>query len=163
MIEIYTDGSSKGNPGYGGYGVAVPALHYCYSEISEQETTNNREELKAIIHACQYIKKYPEEIFTIYSDSAYCVNLCNDWIFTWARNGWKRYQTPIRPNRDKIKNLDLIKVLYKYLSVDFPNFQIIKCPGHKNIIGNEIADALATGNTIKFNKLCEKHNIKFDS
>ena len=53
MVEIYTDGSSRGNPGTGGYGVVVlidDVIDYIFSE-QEQYTTNNQMELKAIIHA----------------------------------------------------------------------------------------------------------------
>ena len=92
MVEIYTDGSSRGNPGTGGYGVVVlidDVIDYIFSE-QEQYTTNNQMELKAIIHALELIKtKYKEDECIIYSDSAYCVNMCNDWINKWSQNGWK--------------------------------------------------------------------------
>ena len=90
MIHIYTDGSSRGNPGLGGFGVVVyqcddakeTAIIHCYQE-QFKHVTNNQMELRAIIHALELIKeRYPEEEVIIHSDSAYCVNICNDWIWT---------------------------------------------------------------------------------
>ena len=76
MVEIYTDGSCKGNPGSGGFAVIVlkdNIIDYSFTEQSEY-TTNNQMELKAIIHALKYIKEhYKTEQCVIYSDSAYCV------------------------------------------------------------------------------------------
>ena len=158
MIEIYTDGSSKGNPGTGGYGVVVlidDVIDYIFSE-QEQYTTNNQMELKAIIHALELIKtKYKENECIIYSDSAYCVNMCNDWINKWAQNGWKTSKN------EEIKNIDLIKKLYELLKVDFPNFVIKKCIGHSGNIGNELADAAASLNSIKFAKIKKENDIIF--
>ena len=119
-INIYTDGSSRGNPGPGGFGV-VAFIHdnenfpdYSYSESTEN-TTNNREELKAILHVFELADKNPNLYYIIMSDSAYCVNTINDWIFKWSNNNWKR------SNNQPVENLDLIQSLYKYLIKDFWN------------------------------------------
>lgn len=88
MVNIYVDGSSRKNGKEGGYGVVVLMNNQIDYEYSEQfeNVTNNQMELKAIIHALILIDdRYPEEECVIYSDSAYCVNMCNDWIYTWAR------------------------------------------------------------------------------
>lgn len=105
---IYTDGSSKGNPGPGGFGVVVlddnDNIIELHTERS-QETTNNREELKAILWA---LIKYGEPAAAdkippiVYSDSAYCVNTLTSWMFTWAKNNWTKSD-----NRTP-ENLDLI-------------------------------------------------------
>lgn len=158
MIEIYTDGSCKGNPGPGGFAVIIlkdNIIDYSFTEQSEY-TTNNQMELKAIIHALKYIKKqYKTEQCVIYSDSTYCVNICNDWIYEWASKNWKNSKN------EEIKNIELIQELYKLLKVEFPNFSIEKCHGHANIIGNELADAAATQNAKKFFKIKNENDIKF--
>lgn len=146
--EIYTDGSCLGNPGPGGYGLAIT---YRDSEgrriqLTERsrssDTTNNREELKAIISAFEHMEELlqPEDTFTIYSDSAYCVNMCNDWIRTWASKGWKRSKN------QPIENLDLVQTIYNYLNKFSFQCQVQKVKGHANDAGNELADALATDN-----------------
>ena len=163
-VTIYTDGACSGNPGPGGFGVVVfenndriPNLtHY----ESSENTTNNREELKAILKAFEYAEKiYPDvSIILIYSDSAYCVNICNDWIFTWAKNNW------INSKKKTIENKDLVEQLYKYISKDFFNCQVMKVKGHANSEQNELADALASNNRNKYNKIIntilEEENTK---
>lgn len=150
-IEIYTDGSCRKNPGPGGFGVICFNENKIIQVIKKQNsniTTNNREELKAILTAFKLSQtKYKNKICIIYSDSAYCVNICNDWIYTWARNGWKNSK------KKEIENIDLIKELYNYINIDFFNCQVRKCRGHANNIKNELADALATNNIKKFSNL----------
>lgn len=157
MIEIYTDGSSRGNPGKGGLGIIIlknNEIIYSYSEQFDN-VTNNQMELKAIIYAFEkIINVNKNENFVIYSDSSYCVNMCNDWIYTWAKNDW------INSKKEEVKNLELVKTLYNYLKVDFPNFNIQKCHGHSGDIGNELADALASNNEAKFAKIKSENNIK---
>ena len=149
MIEIYTDGACSGNPGPGGFGVAVYKDGELIKTISKrtEDTTNNREELKAIITALELIPSFPTtksfaaEQIKIYSDSSYCVNICNDWIYTWESNNWTRAKG--KP----IENLDLIKNLYEHLIKDYESFIVFieKIPGHSGIEGNEMADKLARG------------------
>ena len=94
MIEIYTDGSCRGNGkehNEGGFGVVVliPAEQYAsgyYMDYGYQakhiDTTNNRMEMEALIHAIDLAtSKYPMEKCTIYCDSIYCVQMCRDWIW----------------------------------------------------------------------------------
>jgi len=86
----YTDGSSRGNPGPGGWGMIV--MSGDDSEIlflehdSEDNVTNNRMELKAMICALNYAESNPQHQFVIYSDSAYVVNSITQWADTWAKN-----------------------------------------------------------------------------
>lgn len=75
------------------------------------------------------------EIPLIYSDSAYCVNIINDWMFSWERNGWKR------PKNQKVKNLEIIKQIYELRNLA----EIKKVKGHSGDKWNEYVDALATG------------------
>ena len=84
MINIYCDGSSKGNPGIGGFGIAVIENNIYVDIYSKQyeNITNNQAELKALLFALGLATtKYNLDKVTIYSDSAYTVNLFNNWIF----------------------------------------------------------------------------------
>lgn len=159
MIKMYCDGSAKDNGkenNIGGYGLVVfrdDALIYHYGEQCI-DTTNNREELKALIHALRLSQTaFKEEICIIYSDSAYVVNMCNEWIRNWARNNWLNSKKVI------VENVDLVKQIYNYTILDFPNFQITKVPGHSGILGNELADAMATNNQAKFDKFLKTYDV----
>lgn len=156
MIEIYTDGACSRNPGKGGYGVVVSknkVIIYAYGEFCEDITTNNREELKAMLAGLRLATdKYKNEMCTIYSDSAYCVNIFNEWIKGWARNNW------MNSKKKLIENDDLVKELYPFTEIDFPNFKVCKVPGHAGILENEIADAIASQNTKKLAKLVEEND-----
>ena len=112
-------------------------------------------ELEAILFALKLTQSDKSKQFTIYCDSAYCVNICNEWIKGWAKNGWTRGKN------EEIKNLDLIKEIYQYINIDFPNYIIEKCQGHYGNIGNELADALATNNQTKFAKILKENNIDY--
>lgn len=154
---IFTDGSSRGNPGPGGWGMVV--MNPDQNEVlaiehdSEERVTNNRMELKAMLCALQYAEDNLSKEFIIYSDSAYVVNSCNSWIMNWAANGWKNSK------KVTVENVDLMKALYEHLSRPFLNFSIRKCKGHDGEVGNEIADAIATKNWKKLGELIECWNI----
>ena len=165
---FYTDGACKGNPGPGGYGVVeivnttykmknrktkeilkeviVPEIKYFHSAQSDL-TTNNREELKAIIHVMELAAADPNTEYLVYSDSAYAVNMINDWIWKWAKSDW------YNSKNKEVENSDLVKEIYKYLTIEFFNFQIKKCKAHAGLIGNELADALATNDYKKYCKI----------
>jgi ribonuclease HI len=131
-IIIYTDGSSRGNPGPGGYG-AILIWGEKRKEIAQgyRKTTNNRMELMAVIAALSMLKKKNLKI-TIYSDSSYVVNTIEKkWILGWIKTNFK----------DK-KNADLWRQ-YLALSKDqFIQFQWVK--GHANNPFNNRCDELAT-------------------
>jgi ribonuclease HI len=143
-MVIYTDGSAHPNPGPGGFGVAVyyaDKLIKTYSEQCEQ-TTNNREEIKAILWAMKNYGTlddtdwYQEPV--VYTDSAYCYNTFTNWMFSWERNGWAK------ADNKPIQNLDLIKEYFGLYQEGYRiNLRLVK--GHAGVEGNEIADALATG------------------
>lgn len=163
-LEYWVDGACSGNPGPGGFGIVqittayfpdetFKMLTYAYREF-ENDTTNNRMEMKAVIHALKMIAGDPNYEYDIYSDSAYVVNMCNDWIWKWAKQGWTR-------SRNKpIENLDLVKEIYNLLINKETKINIIKCVGHENILENELADALASGNKNKFDTYMNTHNVK---
>ena len=130
-IIIYTDGSAKGNPGRGGYGVVMLSGKH-RKEISEGFllTTNNRMELLAVIVGLESVKKINSEI-VVYSDSKYVVNAIEKgWLFDWQKKNFKGKKNP-----------DLwIRFLsvYKKHSIRF-----LWVKGHNNNIENERCDRLA--------------------
>ena len=161
MLHIYTDGSTKGNgkkQSKGGYGVVIfddQKLIDIYYE-NENDTTNNRMELCAILKAFELLNtKYKGQPAKLYSDSSYAINILTSWIYTWSQNNWTG------SNKGIIKNLDLIQSLYKYYNIDFFICQIefIKVKGHCGIVGNELADALSQADLSKFSNIILKNHI----
>lgn len=139
---IYTDGACSGNPGPGGFGVVVlddQENYVCHHSERVGSTTNNREEMKAIIWAfLKYGSKNPVFAPTIFSDSNYAVMTFTNWMFTWQHHGW------FRSNGQEPENLDLVKVFYKHWQDGYRiNLQRVK--GHAGNKWNELADQLATG------------------
>ncbi len=148
IYHIYCDGSANPNPGPGGFGVLVldnteNFVYNLYRESSEQ-TTNNREELKAILYCLKkYGIKNKESFYwnIVYSDSAYAINTYSDWMFTWAQNSW------IKSDGKLADNLDIIQEFYN-LWQDGYRIHLVKVKGHSTNKGNIIADALAGGKVI---------------
>ncbi len=136
MINIYTDGACKGNPGPGGYGVHII---YPGGEIEElhgrsQKTTNNIMELQATIVALSHFKN--EENITIYTDSNYVKKGITEWIHNWKRNGWKNAK------KQSVKNKELWEELDQWNNFHNVTWKWVK--GHSGDTGNERADYLAT-------------------
>lgn len=130
-VEIFTDGSSRGNPGPGGYGVLMRAGGH-EKEINEgfRKTTNNRMELLAAIVALEQLKKKNLDI-TIFSDSRYLVDAVEKgWLYNWHRQGYK-----------KRKNPDLWKRFYTIYKLHKPKMVWVK--GHNDHPENERCDKLA--------------------
>ena len=96
-IIIYTDGSSRGNPGAGGYGIVMQKHGTNYSkEFSEgfKKTTNNRMELLAVIVALEKLKKHNQKVH-IYTDSKYVSDSVEKkWVFSWESKGFKNKKNP---------------------------------------------------------------------
>lgn len=151
IVLIFADGSSRGNPGRGGYGAIVISgsssdflknkgnIHV--KELGEGEalTTNNKMELSAVISALEYSKLSlfnEESEFNIYTDSKYVVNGSKMWIFGWQKNGWKTAA------KEDVKNKELWQVL-SYL-IAGKNIKWHLLPGHAGILGNERCDEIAT-------------------
>ncbi len=94
-ITIYTDGSSLGNPGPGGYGVVLLSGPH-RKELSQgfRLTTNNRMELMAVCVALEQLK-FPGSEVTIYSDSKYVVDaVSKGWVFGWERKAFAQKKNP---------------------------------------------------------------------
>ena len=150
---FYTDGACSGNPGPGGYAVvSLEENELVYSYVEDfPNTTNNRMEMKALIEALKWARS--ENLFAvpIYSDSAYVVNLYNDWMFKWARAGWTRSKGA------RVENLDLVKELYDLSFLC--SCEVLKIKGHDGVFDNELCDALASKNTQKLEKLLKSENV----
>jgi len=131
MISIFTDGSSRGNPGPGGYGIILASgQHRKELSMGFRKTTNNRMELMSVIVALESLKRSGEQVL-IYSDSKYVVDAVEKgWLFEWERKGF----------RGK-KNADLWERFLEIYPKHHVRFKWIK--GHNNHIENERCDELA--------------------
>lgn len=126
----YTDGSAHPkNPGPGGFGVVKVFAdgHYeTYSKQTKETTTNNREELRAIIWACADAMLHGEKA-EIYSDSTYAMNSLSTWMEAWQRNGW------VKSSGGSPDNLDLIIEYYNNIYIIYKNnIYFNKVKGHSN-------------------------------
>lgn len=140
MITIFTDGSSRGNPGPGGWATVIVNGRKV-SEFGgvEKMTTNNRMEMTAAIEALSHTSKKSKII--LYTDSSYLINSITKWVKAWKKNNWKRniWQTKTKEdvlNKDLWMKLDTLNtdriVEWFYVS------------GHAGIAGNERCDQIAT-------------------
>ncbi|NRA41224.1 MAG: ribonuclease HI [Pseudomonadales bacterium] len=134
MVEIFTDGACKGNPGPGGWGAL---LRYQGKEKhlygGELDTTNNRMELLAVIEGLSALKR--QCVVSITTDSSYVKNGMQQWIHNWKRNGWKNAA------KKPVKNADLWQRLDQAVAEHQVEWHWVK--GHSGHRENEIADALA--------------------
>lgn len=152
-ITIFTDGSSRGNPGPGGWG-AVVVDNETVVELGGREdgTTNNKMELTAAIKALENVQEKLEKnrsglvestndeglksLVSIYTDSRYVINGITKWVFGWQKNGW------ITSTKEEVLNKELwvrLASLTKGLKIEW-NY----VGGHKGILGNERCDEIAT-------------------
>jgi len=134
-VVIYTDGSSLGNPGPGGYGVVIPSDNGD-RELSGgfRKTTNNRMELLACIVGLEQFRS-PAAV-AIYSDSRYVVDgITKGWAKNWRRNGWRK------SNGSPALNPDLWERLLTLCDRHDVRFVWVK--GHAGNPGNERCDQLA--------------------
>ena len=133
MSIIYTDGACSGNPGRGGWGFIIinnDNISEYYG--GEQETTNNRMEMTAIIQALNTCNNNNK---LIYTDSKYVINGINEWLPKWKQNNWKT------ASKKEVKNKDLWKKLDQLVSNNNINFYYVK--GHSGDEYNDRADYLA--------------------
>ena len=163
-ISIFTDGSSRGNPGPGGWGaIVVVSFNGTADKFSgdtdvvkelgggENKTTNNRMELMAVAKALSFLndlgdKKNISSVglsIDIYTDSSYLINGITKWVCGWKKNGWKT------KTKDDVLNKDL------WLEIDYllsggsggshsQNIKWHHIGGHIGIVGNERCDLIAT-------------------
>ena len=134
VVEIYTDGACRGNPGPGGWGVL---LRYNSQEKElwggEADTTNNRMELMAAIRALEALKR-PSQV-KLYTDSTYVMKGITEWIHDWKRKGWRT------ADKKPVKNEDLWRQLDELRAKHDIEWRWVR--GHAGHPENERADQLA--------------------
>ncbi|MFC2129848.1 ribonuclease HI [Bacteroidota bacterium] len=136
IVVIYTDGSSLGNPGPGGWGAVLIYGRY-RKELSGgfKMTTNNRMEVLAAIEALKVLKNDKRLKVRLHTDSSYLVNtMTKGWIENWISKNWKKKNKPI-PNTDLW--LRLLTQVKKH------DVEFTWVPAHTGIAENERCDELA--------------------
>ena len=134
MIEIYTDGACRGNPGPGGWAALLKGGTR-EREISgaEEHTTNNRMELTAVIRALETLKRPVPARF--YTASEYVRRGITEWLAAWQARGWRT------ADRRSVKNRDLWQRLADLAAQH--RLEWLWVPGHAGVPGNERVDSLA--------------------
>lgn len=134
VVEIYTDGACRGNPGPGGW-AALLLKGGVERELSGAvaATTNNRMELQAVIEALQALKRAVRA--RLYTDSQYVRLGITAWLVSWKARGWKT------SDRKPVKNQDLWMQLDALVAGHELEWHWVK--GHSGVPGNERVDALA--------------------
>jgi ribonuclease HI len=134
VVEIYTDGACKGNPGPGGWGAWLKSgVHEKELFGGEPATTNNRMELIAVIRALESLKRRSRVV--LHTDSQYVKLGVTEWLPMWIRRGWKTAANKA------VKNADLWRELAHLASLHDIDWRWVK--GHAGVSGNERADELA--------------------
>ena len=134
LVEMFTDGACRGNPGKGGWGVLLR-----YGDVEktlhggDPMTTNNRMELKAVIKGLEALTK-PCEV-KVTTDSKYVLGGITEWLPNWKRRNWKTASKKPVQNVELWQELDALVQLHKI------DWNWVK--GHSGHRENEIADALA--------------------
>ena len=138
---VFTDGSAVPNPGEGGWGAVyvVDSIVVAESFGYGGQTTNNRMELTALIHAVDLV---PEGTAThVYSDSNLAVRTINEWAAGWEKRGWRRKSGPV-------ENVDLVKEVYGAYR-ERPELTLVWIKAHVGFTWNEYADELANQGRVK--------------
>lgn len=135
LVDIFTDGACKGNPGKGGWGVLLRAgEHERELSGSDPATTNNRMEMTAVLRALEALKS-PCAV-RLHTDSRYVIDGMTKWIFGWVRKGWKT------ADNKPVKNEDLWRAL---VDAARPHkIEWIWVKGHDGHVENERVDKLAS-------------------
>jgi ribonuclease HI len=138
VVELFSDGACRGNPGPGGWGAILrlkSASRSAEKELwgGEAMTTNNRMELTAVIRGLQALKR-PSRV-RVYTDSQYVQKGISAWIRQWKRNGWRT------SDRQPVKNADLWQALDELAGRHEVEWHWVR--GHAGHPENERADALA--------------------
>ncbi|MBI4191420.1 MAG: ribonuclease HI [Betaproteobacteria bacterium] len=134
VVDVYTDGACKGNPGKGGWGVLLR-----YGERTrelfggEAHTTNNRMELTAVIRGLEALNRQCR--IKLHTDSKYVQQGITAWIHDWKKRGWKTADKKPVKNEDLWRRLDALAREHE--------IEWIWVRGHSGHDGNERADELA--------------------
>jgi len=134
IVDLYSDGACKGNPGVGGWGVLLR-----FGEMEKalcggaRETTNNRMELQAVIEGLKALNR--SCLVRVHTDSKYVQQGISEWLPNWIRRGWKT------AGGSAVKNQDLWRELSEQAARHRIEWLWVK--GHAGHPENERADALA--------------------
>ncbi len=134
MITYFTDGSCSPNPGPGGFAVIQNSEPVRLGH--DKESTNIREEGKALIAALEHAGSEPCEIFT---DSEFWIKVITEWSLTWEANGWQK--------KGGIKNLDIVQEVCPLYRKSQAKLTWVRA--HVGNDGNELADHWANEARIK--------------
>ena len=133
-VDIFTDGSCKGNPGPGGWGAILRSgTHEKELWGGARETTNNRMELTAVIESLKALKR--RVTVRVHTDSTYVQQGITTWIHGWKKNGWRTKA------KEPVKNADLWQALDELVAGHDISWHWVK--GHAGHPENERADQLA--------------------
>nr|WP_231377736.1 ribonuclease HI [Sphingobium sp. JAI105] len=143
IVDIFTDGACKGNPGPGGWG-AVLRFGDTEKEMSGGEalTTNNRMEMMAAVEALNALKK-PCRV-TLHTDSKYVMDGITKWVFGWQKKGWRT------ADNKPVKNVEIWQALVKAAAPHQMTWKWVK--GHAGHPENERADRLASAAADSFRR-----------
>jgi len=134
VVEIYTDGACRGNPGPGGWGAVLRSgKHEKELYGGEMDTTNNRMEMTAVVNALNALKQ-PSDV-TLTTDSQYVRKGITEWIHNWKKNGWKTAA------KKDVKNADLWQQIDSLSAKHTIRWEWVK--GHSGHPENERVDELA--------------------
>lgn len=139
IVEIFTDGACKGNPGVGGWG-ALLRTKGVERELfgGEAHTTNNRMELMGAISALEALTRACQ--VTLHTDSKYVLQGITIWMVGWKKSGWKTASKKPVKNEDLWRRLDALVVVHQ--------IEWVWVKGHAGHPGNEYADVLANRGVI---------------
>lgn len=134
LVEIFTDGACRGNPGPGGWAASLSlGAHQRELSGAQAATTNNRMELMAVIQALEALRR-PARV-RVNLDSEYVRRGITEWLPGWKARGWKTAARKAVKNQDLWERLDA--------AVQRHDVQWRWVPGHSGVAGNEHVDALA--------------------
>jgi ribonuclease HI len=134
VIEIYTDGACRGNPGPGGWAALLKSgTHERELSGAEALTTNNRMELTTARRALQALKRPVQA--RLHTDSEYVRRGISEWLPGWKARGWRT------ADRKPVKNQDLWEQLEQLAARH--QIEWLWVPGHAGVAGNERVDQLA--------------------
>ena len=134
MIEIFTDGACRGNPGPGGWGALLrKGSHEKELWGGALDTTNNRMEMTAVIESLKALKKPSEVVLT--TDSQYVRKGITEWIVGWKKRNW------MTAAKQPVKNVDLWKEIDVLAAKHTVDWRWVK--GHSGHAENELVDQLA--------------------